>query len=96
MNYNFYFYILIQEVDGVEIWNTYVVKTWSNKQATEIAWNHAAVLDSEQDNDRGEEWEVHMVAPFDMSRVSQGLPVRVASFNIPVDCGLDRVDIGNL
>lgn len=98
MLYNFYWYQLVREVNGVDEWAVYVTKAYSHDNARELAQKHAEILDDETSHvassDR-ERWQLHAISKFDMSRINSGLPVLVANLRVPILEEVSRSDVSN-
>ena len=95
MLYNFYCYHLVRFKSKTDEWHVYVTKAHSEKNAKDLAEQHAEILNQELAASReaagkppprlGEQWAVETYFKFDMSRINQGFPVLVGSFNIDGD-----------
>ena len=98
MWYNFYWYQLVREVDGLDHWSVYVIKANGDEDARKKAQQHADILNDETIHeasiDRGR-WLLHAYSKFDMSRINQGFPVRVGSFSFPVSEDFSRSDVSD-
>jgi hypothetical protein len=103
--WNFYYYQLVREhplaFAEKDEWRIYVTKASGDKHIRELAEQHLGALNAELTDDGKKEipwrkqWQLHAYSKFDMSRINQGLPVQVASFDIPVVEEYGRSDVNN-
>jgi hypothetical protein len=105
--WNFYYYQIVREkLDSslervIDEWRIYVTKASGDKHIRELAEQHLGALNAELTDDGKKEipwrkqWQLHAYSKFDMSRINQGLPVQVASFDIPVVEEYGRSDVNN-